>query len=323
MTPLPAALFRRTAPLLLLAAAGFGLGGCQVNQDTYDSLLNGYNALKARNVELNDENAALRATIDDMRGRMGSGSDAAAEALRMNAELRAQLAEQMRKYGDLEAKLNSIDFRPVALDAQTDSALQELAARFPNLLTYDQARGMLRFTSDVTFNSGDFSLSDAGRQAVREFARVILQTPAATQYEITVVGHTDTQRVTIRENRPFRNNAELSAFRALSVRDEMVAGGLEPWRVEFAGYGETRPAVQNNANGNTPQNRRVEVYLRRGGYNGLTANPVASVRPANTGSRSTTAPTSPATPATPGRSTTPANTPSPAPAGGPDIEIAK
>lgn len=30
--------------VLALAAAGLGLGGCQVNQDTYDSLRNAYNA---------------------------------------------------------------------------------------------------------------------------------------------------------------------------------------------------------------------------------------------------------------------------------------
>jgi flagellar motor protein MotB len=29
------------------------------------------------------------------------------------------------------------------------------------------------------------------------------------------------------------------------------------------GWGEFRPAVANNANGNTPANRRVEIYLAK------------------------------------------------------------
>ncbi|MFN7375863.1 MAG: OmpA family protein [bacterium] len=303
----------RIVPILLLAGAALGLGGCQVNRSTYDELLNGYNALKVRNLELTDENSGLRASLDDLRRSVSTGSDAAGDAIALNSKLRIENESLLRKLAELDAQLQNLSMQPltVALDSQTDSALSQLASAYPGLLTYDQARGMLRFTSDVTFASGSYELSEAGRNAVREFGRLLQTTPNAAQYEIIVVGHTDTQPVTMRESRRFRDNAELSAFRALSVRNDLVASGVEPFRVEFAGFGETRPMVPNAANGNTPANRRVEAFLRKNSYTGLTADPVKSKSAAPAAPRSN-------------RSSTPGTTPSPAPApANNDIEVFK
>jgi chemotaxis protein MotB len=306
-----------------VAAAGLGLGGCQVNQDTYDSLRDAYNAQKAENVRLADENNSLHAAIEDLRRSMANGSDAAGDAIAMNAKLRAQNDELARKLAALNEQLAGIDFKPGQLDPATDAALAELARQFPDILTYDSARGMLKFTSDVTFASGAFSLTDAGKRAIREFSRIVDTVPAAAQYDILVAGHTDTQRVRAMDNRPFRNNAELSAFRSLSVREEMISAGVNPWRVGAVAFGETRPVMQNSASGNTPQNRRVEVYLTKGAYNGLTAQPVGSA-PASTVTHTATTPAK--TPAKPGSTTAkttekPAATPA-APSGS-EIEIAK
>lgn len=307
----------RVLKLTVLAGLTLGLGACQVNQSTYDELLNGYNALKTRNVELTDENSALRASLDDMRGSLKGDSSAAAEAMSLNQKLRMDNESLQRRIQEMDARLAGLSMQPlqVALDAQTDTALSNLAQQFPGLLSYDSARGMLRFTSDVTFASGSFELTDAGRRAVREFGRVLNNTASAGQYEISVVGHTDTQPVTLREGRRFRDNAELSAFRALSVRNDLVAAGIEPHRVEFAGYGETRPAVPNNSSGNTTQNRRVEVYLRKSAYSGLTAAPVKSRAVAPSAPRSTPSSGGSA----PARE--PASTPSAPSGGGSDIEI--
>ncbi|MFT3686510.1 MAG: OmpA family protein [Phycisphaerales bacterium] len=308
---------------LALAAAGLGLGGCQVNQDTYDQLRDAYNAQKAEIVRLTDENNGLHAAIDEMRRSQANGSDAAADAIAMNAKLRAQNDELARKLAELSEKLAGIDFKGGQLDAATDAALQELARQFPDVLSYDAARGMLKFTSDVTFASGDYSLTDAGKRAVREFAKIVDTVPAAAQYDILVAGHTDTQRVSQRDGRPFRNNAELSAFRALSVREEMMSGGVNPWRVGAVAFGETRPTTQNSSTGNTPQNRRVEVYLTKGNYNGLTARPVGPGTSAPTSTPKATTTTKPSTGSTTTR--TPANTPAATPStpASNEIEIAK
>jgi hypothetical protein len=49
--------------------------------------------------------------------------------------------------------------------------------------------------------------------------------------------------------------------------------GVSPQKMMAAGWGEFRPTVTNNANGNTPQNRRVEIFLVK---SRATATPVES-----------------------------------------------
>lgn len=256
---------------LLLGGVGFAAasaGGC-VNQESYDQLRETNAALKARNQELLDQNRALDASLNDLRGRVGTGDKTVDELQRLVAEYRDQIAKQNARLRDLDARFGQLGFGP--LDSATDAALQDLAAKHPNMLSYDQAKGMLRFTSDVTFDSGDFTLRGEAQQTIAALAKILLDTPSAAQYDVVVVGHTDTQRVSQRPGRRFINNDELSAFRALSVQNELVANGMGKHKVMFAGFGESRPAVANNANGNTPQNRRVEVYLVKSTFGGLEA----------------------------------------------------
>ncbi|MCW5765799.1 MAG: OmpA family protein [Phycisphaeraceae bacterium] len=261
-------------------------GGC-VNQESYDQLREANASLKARNQELLDQNRALEASMNDIRGRIGTGDKTVDELQRLVNEYRDQLAKANNRLRELDGKFGQLGFGP--LDSATDAALQELAAKNPGLLSYDSARGMLRFTSDVTFDSGDFTLRGEARSTIASLARILLETPSAAQYDAVVVGHTDTQRVSQRPGRRFINNDELSAFRALSVHNELIANGLARHKVMFAGFGESRPAVANNPNGNTPQNRRVEVYLVKSTFGGLEAT-------APTAGPSGAAPAAPASP---------------------------
>jgi chemotaxis protein MotB len=148
------------------------------------------------------------------------------------------------------------------LDPATDSALQALAAQYPELFVYDSETGMLRFKSDLTFDSGSDVVKSEARSALGQLA-TILNGPAA-QYDIRVVGHTDAQRVRQVAGRRFKDNLELSAFRSISVRNVLVGAGVAATRVEFAGRGEFDPIVPNTAgSGNTQENRRVEMFLVR------------------------------------------------------------
>src|SRR5262249_1366978 len=88
--------------------------------------------------------------------------------------------------------------------------------------------------------------------------------PSAQGYDIKIIGHTDTQVVRQLKGRDFKDNWELSAFRSISVMHEFTHMGVQPERIEIAGRGEFQPAVANLAKGNTPQNRRVEIFLVRG-----------------------------------------------------------
>jgi chemotaxis protein MotB len=133
-----------------------------------------------------------------------------------------------------------------------------LAAQYPDVLTFDQRSGMLRFSSDFTFASGSAALNANAQTLVQKLAS-ILNTPVAQPFEVKVVGHTDNQPVKrVASQHP--SNMYLSAHRAISVRDALVGDGVAANRMQVAGYGEFRPIVPNGANG-AAQNRRVEIFL--------------------------------------------------------------
>ena len=52
-------------------------------------------------------------------------------------------------------------------------------------------------------------------------------------------------------------NQPLSERRAATVRDYLVAGGIDPDRLRTVGYGELQPVADNRTPGGLQQNRRV------------------------------------------------------------------
>lgn len=272
---------------LVTPVALLSLGGC-VNQDAYDGLQAQNRALQAQNQELLDRNKALDEANRELMARIGKGDMTEQQMAALIAQLQDELANKNKMLSEFDGRFKDIQVGTL-LDPQTDAALKEFAARFPHLLSYDADRGMVRFNSDITFASGDFTLTPSAKQAIGEFARLLRETPSAAQYDLRVIGHTDTQPVRQIAGRRFRDNDELSAFRSISVANEFSANGMPRQRVEFAGFGSSRPAV--NQTGNVPANRRVEVYLVKSTWNGttlpstpVTAQPVATtpVKPATT-----------------------------------------
>jgi chemotaxis protein MotB len=78
---------------------------------------------------------------------------------------------------------------------------------------------------------------------------------------LRVDGHTD--RVAIRGG-PFENNWELSAARAISVVQYLIAQGLPPERLAAAGFGEYRPLDSRDDDIAYRRNRRIEFKLTEG-----------------------------------------------------------
>jgi chemotaxis protein MotB len=242
--------------LLGVAAAALSvLGGC-VGQQPYDQVMAENRSLKDQNQQLQAESQAARSETEIER------------AQRLKAE--AALASLQDGYTGLEGRLNNITGdmnkwgETVAgiqfLDPATDRALRELADQYPDLIKYDSARGMLRFASDLTFDSGQDVVKPAARESLAALAR-ILNSSAASQYEIHVVGHTDAQPISPTTAQRHPTNMHLSCHRAVSVRSELVNLGVAPAKVMAAGWGDQQPAFASGPKGNTPGNRRVEIFL--------------------------------------------------------------
>lgn len=248
----------RLATLTLITLAGTGLGGC-VSQQAYDELRETNVSLANRNEELARRASELEATNRMLAAERQRLDEALATLRANNAELDALLRQQEQEMAGFGNRLQGLN--TVALDMATDQALKQLAAQYPNLISYDPALGMIRFNADLTFDSGSDVVKEDARRALDAFSKILTST-SALSYEAEIVGHTDSQRISAATAARHPTNIHLSAHRAISVRAVLASLGVPQDRVKVAGWGEFRPAVPNTSSGNTPANRRVEIYLR-------------------------------------------------------------
>lgn len=258
-------LLGRCLSMGVAAAAMFGFAGC-VSQGDYDGAVETARGAQNGKITAERERDEARAAADLMRNQLTRNEAALAELRDQNSQLRKALEDAGISLKDLQDRIGRVEFGP--LDAQTDEALRALAAQYPDLIVYDPERGMLRFASDLTFDSGSDAVKDTARSSLEALAR-ILSSGTAASYEVHIIGHTDSQRITSSTARQHPTNVHLSCHRAISVRKELSGMGVAPDKMLAAGWGEFRPAVENNANGNTPQNRRVEIFLARSTATGL------------------------------------------------------
>lgn len=250
----------------LLACAGVavgglmltGVGGC-VAQEDYDRLHQQIDSLENRNGVLMRERDAAAKALADANAALAANEEALNALRRINGELTGRLQGMGANLNDLMSQLDGLKLS--ALDPDTNALLRELANQYPDLITFDEAKGMLRFNSDLTFNSGDDTVKPEGRQALTALAN-ILNNPVASAYDVIVLGHTDSQPIGRSASR-HPTNIHLSVHRAIAVRRVLTEQSVGGEKMQVAGWGEFRPAVANSPSGNTPQNRRVEIYLTR------------------------------------------------------------
>lgn len=246
----------------LLAASGLcGVamlaGGC-VTQQEYDTLFEANRSLESQNASLRSSLTACEGERDALLTSGGDTSSAISSMRSENDRLRGQLRDALASIEKLEDRLGSLAVG--GLDPTTDLALSRLASMHPNLVIYDADRGMLRFASDLTFATGSDAVQESAKSTLVQLAQ-ILKTPEASRYDVVIVGHTDSQPIGPKTAPRHPTNMHLSAHRAISVRRVLGGEGVAFERMQAAGWGEFRPIVPNSSNGQTPANRRVEIYL--------------------------------------------------------------
>jgi chemotaxis protein MotB len=238
-------------------ATSAGLTGC-VSQGEYDKLWETNRSLTDRLQQTQASLDAASAQNASLSGSAGSASGVIGNLQGENQRLRDQLNQAMASMRDLEGRLGGLELS--RLDPTTDRALANLAGQYPDLIVYDSERGMLRFASDLTFGSGSDQVQPGSAEALSRLATV-LKSNEASGYDIVVVGHTDSQRISAGTAQRHPTNMHLSAHRAISVRKVLGDQSVAWERIQAAGWGENRPTVANNRNGGTAENRRVEIYL--------------------------------------------------------------
>ena len=242
----------RLALIPLTGVALIALAGC-VPQNQYDDLMTAYRAKEQQLLQMQNEFDTARANEALLRKQLGEAM-ASLSAIKDSGN-RAEIEALQARISDLMKQIGSTNLAP-----EVNEAILALVNENPDLMDFDQKAGVIRFKSDVTFDSGSAKLSTKAQSVLARFAD-ILNSARALDLEVRVVGHTDNVRIARKETlAQHPTNVHLSAHRAIAVREALVKDGVGANRFMVAGYGEFRPIAENNRKGNE-QNRRVEVYL--------------------------------------------------------------
>jgi len=114
----------------------------------------------------------------------------------------------------------------------------------------------IELASELLFTSGSADLQTRSLPVIREIAAVI----ADLGKPVRIEGHTD--NVPLAGGR-FLSNWHLSAARAATVAEQLVAAHVPPERMSAVGYGEFRPLADNTTDAGRRQNRRVVIGIAK------------------------------------------------------------
>lgn len=103
---------------------------------------------------------------------------------------------------------------------------------------------------DVTFITDSYELTDKGESELMILARLLSKKPY-WNIGFKIEGHTD-------YTGEYGYNLKLSKNRAKTVFDFLVIQGVNSNRLEYEGFGESKPKVSNSTAEGRSKNRRVE-----------------------------------------------------------------
>ena len=255
-----------------LLAGGLGLAasaGC-VSMQQHQRLEAANRTLVAEKEHLNQElydarsvNESFRVRVDALEGELDTKAELLANLRDENEildEMRRMALGQLENMADKQT-LGSISITGPRLPQPLDSALKRFSDQHPSEVSYDSAKGTIKWKADLMFALASDVVKESAMEALRGFGEII-SSPAAADFEVIVVGHTDNRpivRPTTKQKHP--TNWHLSAHRAISVANVLRKNGYAAERVGVMGYGEYRPVADNATEQGSTQNRRVEVYL--------------------------------------------------------------
>ena len=175
--------------------------------------------------------------------------------------------------GNIQTKEIEIDELKLKLDTAFKNKIGELSeyrseffGRLKEILKDQREINIVgdRFVlqSEIIFNSGSATIGDKGKKKISEITTLLKiitkKIPNKIDWIIQIEGHTDNVPISTED---FPSNWELSVARAIAVSKIMIINGIEPNRINVAGYGEFRPLVRNSNKQNKKQNRRIELKL--------------------------------------------------------------
>jgi flagellar motor protein MotB len=273
----------------VLALVSLASVGC-VSQQEYDVLMM---RNREQDKQLQDKEAELAKLSERVEALTARGSDAQKlldDKLREVQESKAEKDRILRAFTDLrDAYIRLANSQQAGMGATggipgpVAVAIEDLQSKYGNLFVFDKDKGRLRFSSDITFDSGSNVVKPEAKAALTKLAQ-ILNGGQARDLALTIVGHTDSDAVKkpetiarLKQLGKSTDNMGLSEARAESVAEVLKAGGIDAGRMITQGKGQTEPLADNDK----AKNRRVEIYLTPGAGGAITpaATPAAPATP--------------------------------------------
>ena len=141
-----------------------------------------------------------------------------------------------------------------ALNAQLQNEVKADEVRIKQL----QGRLTITMIDEVVFSSGSAEMNAKGRATLEKIVGTLQGT---SDKRIVVRGYTDNEPIGAHLRGRYPSNWELSTARACDVVRFLQAKGIDPNRLEAAGYGEYQPAAPNTTPAGRKENRRIEIVL--------------------------------------------------------------
>jgi chemotaxis protein MotB len=239
--------------LALALATALILSGC-VKKSTHQKALDHISQLEARIAELEKIEAEKKQAIAELEKRIGE----------LDTTTKTKDDELSRVRGEKEATQAELDELRRQRDAQEKrlAAYRELQEKFRKLVDsgklqigFRNGQMVVKLPSSILFASGASELSDAGKTALADVVKVLLE---FKDRRFLIAGHTDNVPI---KTRKFPNNWVLSTARAVSVLEFAISQGMPPASVGAAGYADQDPVAPNDSEPNKELNRRIEIIL--------------------------------------------------------------
>ena len=218
-----------------------------------------------------------QATLNENRALSARQRDQIAVLNQQIAALRAQLGRVEQALQTSESKSEEQDVTIANLGQRLNMAL---AAKVEELAAYrSEFFGRLKevlsdrrdftiigdrfvFQSEVLFASASDQLEAEGHERLAKFTQILqevmVQIPPDLPWILQVDGHTDSRPI---QTARFPSNWELSAARAISVVNFLIALGIPPEHLSATGYGEFQPLDDRDDEIAHRRNRRIELKL--------------------------------------------------------------
>jgi outer membrane protein OmpA-like peptidoglycan-associated protein len=179
--------------------------------------------------------------------------------LKHNMGLSKRRAASVRDYliagGAPAQKLRTVGMGPKEPIASNDTKEGRATNRRVEVIVFGEARALdvMQFPSVALFPRRSSELTLRGKELLDK-NKTEAQEQLARAVYIEVIGHTD-------DVGDAKENQKLSEQRAKSVRDRLVAQGVDPAKIMTVGVGSSQPIASNQTEEGRAENRRVEVLV--------------------------------------------------------------